>query len=350
MKVTVNCNLNVRVGKPGLNAPSYQYLAPGSILEVDGKLYKGDSFDGIDTWYKDEAGNYYWSGGIKLNLLQTIELQEMVNYNKLVQNIPDNWRVTEGKDIVIAIVDTGCSNHFALQNSIKDKYNSIKNNKNVDDISNSSHGTFISGIIAARNNPMINGIAPQVQLLIVKVSDDDTGIEAENVLNGLKWLKNQSNKPNIINISLDFDPYPHQQEFIDIFKYFNDNSIIVYAAAQNDLNLFGDNIFYPATEDNVYGVGTLNVGNSIIKNKSINKSVKYIIPNIIYYSTIRNNDFNTNKGCSFSTAITSAITSLSISYFNKQGLSFSMKDFNQLIRDFEPSTFNESINLYKNEI
>ena len=62
MKVIVKDNfLNVRAGKASVNAPCYQYIAPGSEIEVDGQLYKGDLFDGIDTWMKDAAGNYYCS-------------------------------------------------------------------------------------------------------------------------------------------------------------------------------------------------------------------------------------------------------------------------------------------------
>ena len=58
MKVTVKDYLNVRVGKPSVNAPCYQYIAPGSEIEVDGKLYTGDMYDGSDQWMKDEGGNY----------------------------------------------------------------------------------------------------------------------------------------------------------------------------------------------------------------------------------------------------------------------------------------------------
>ena len=63
MKLTVKVNLNVRVGKPSVNAPCYTYITPGSTLEVDENPYPGDMYDGNDTWYKDDAGNYYWSGG-----------------------------------------------------------------------------------------------------------------------------------------------------------------------------------------------------------------------------------------------------------------------------------------------
>ena len=58
MKVTVTKYLNVRVGKASVNAPSYQYLAPGTILEVEDKTYKGDKYEDKDDWLKDAAGNY----------------------------------------------------------------------------------------------------------------------------------------------------------------------------------------------------------------------------------------------------------------------------------------------------
>ena len=81
MKVTVTKYLNVRVGKPSVNAPCYQYLAPGSILDVDGNIYKGDVFDGINTWLKDDSGNYYWVGGLDKDNFK----------NQLLTKITDKW-------------------------------------------------------------------------------------------------------------------------------------------------------------------------------------------------------------------------------------------------------------------
>lgn len=64
MKVAVKYYLNVRIGRPSVNAPCQQYLIPGNEIEVDGKLYDGDQFEGTYKWMKDEAGNYYWAGGL----------------------------------------------------------------------------------------------------------------------------------------------------------------------------------------------------------------------------------------------------------------------------------------------
>src|ERR1700744_3156237 len=73
MQVTVKDNeLNVRVGKPSLNAPCNTFLTPGTVIDVDGQLYTGDFYNGINTWLKDSNNNYYWSGGVNDNADQEL--------------------------------------------------------------------------------------------------------------------------------------------------------------------------------------------------------------------------------------------------------------------------------------
>ena len=125
MKVTVKDYLNVRVGKPSLNAPNFQYLAPGSILEVDGTLYPGDKFEGIDTWYKDEAGNYYWSGGVekKVEDKKTTESNlvaqiEKIDYRELIK-LKNPLANGFGEGVKVAVLDSGIySNHPDLKGRI----------------------------------------------------------------------------------------------------------------------------------------------------------------------------------------------------------------------------------------
>src|SRR6186713_2671560 len=115
MKVTVKDNfLNVRIGRPSVNAECHQFLAPGSVIDVDGKLYPGDRFHGIDTWYKDAAGNYYWSGGVGSGDVK-------FNYNTLL-GLPDPICATKGDGVVVAIIDSGCYDHRSLTGSIIASY------------------------------------------------------------------------------------------------------------------------------------------------------------------------------------------------------------------------------------
>lgn len=64
MKGTVIKYLNARKGNPGVNAPVTGILSPGTIIELNANLFRGDCIDGNADWYADFAGNFYWSGGI----------------------------------------------------------------------------------------------------------------------------------------------------------------------------------------------------------------------------------------------------------------------------------------------
>jgi phospholipase C len=62
--VTINQNLNVRIGSASVNAPCYTYIEPGNVVEVEEKPVEGDPYEGSNLWYKGLDGNYYWSGGV----------------------------------------------------------------------------------------------------------------------------------------------------------------------------------------------------------------------------------------------------------------------------------------------
>ncbi len=65
MKVTVNKNLNARIGAASTFAACESYKTPSSIIEID-DVVVGTEIDGNAIWYKNkEDGNYYWSGGVE---------------------------------------------------------------------------------------------------------------------------------------------------------------------------------------------------------------------------------------------------------------------------------------------
>ncbi len=198
MKVTVIKNINVRVGKPSLNAPCYQYLAPGSELEVDGKLYSGDKYDGNDQWYKDAAGNYYWSGGVELNQIQK---QEPIagGFSKFFQNYAGN-----GTGVGVAILDSGVDvNQPFLKGRIQ-KYDSFLEGKSIKSIS--SHGTKVAGIIAS-DDPNLN--RNKSEIYCFRVADKSNTIDSYAVELALEHIDNNKqlfSKIQVINLSLDIIP------------------------------------------------------------------------------------------------------------------------------------------------
>lgn len=135
MKVTVTKNLNVRVGAPSINAPNLEFLLPGAVVETDGKLYKGDWYDGNQDWYRDTEGNYYWSGGVEPPTLP-------LNRNRI-------------------IIDLHC--HPSLKPYNQPKYNIWRkyHNPKVDDLFNKTLKEFIIRNLGLRKQ--INSFATYSQ-------------------------------------------------------------------------------------------------------------------------------------------------------------------------------------------
>ena len=214
MKVTIKDYLNVRVGKPSVNAPTYQYLAPGSEIEVDGQLYKGDLFDGIDTWLKDLAGNYYWSGGIEIP--KTPDLKPVAKSSSATAKIAYDLRLlmestiqlppANGANIKIALLDSGISNHPALANK-------TTSNENDDTY---GHGTAMAGIITGQDSK-VSGIATGSILISHRVANGKN-VDPDLVLSTLESLAKKTVIDfHVINMSLDVHPeyVPHMQKHIN---------------------------------------------------------------------------------------------------------------------------------------
>lgn len=313
MKVIVKNNfLNVRVGKPSVNAPCYQYIAPGSEIEVDGQLYKGDKYENIDTWFKDEAGNYYWSGGIN-NLIERsssldLDFQRLIDsaldgqrlisgidYNALLE-LDNSLKSGGGENVIIGILDHPISTSINLSNNI------IRPFHIADPLFN-FHANFISGIIAGTRG--IAGISGKVKIMELPIFNErgsSSGIDIDRVI---KFV-NDFDQPMILNISVSMD-----SRFNESIKNLR-KDVIVVASAGIDERLSSENkLFHPSTQENVIAVGAVN---KISARPVISNKVDFILPNFNYISYGKNMDlFASEKGDSFSCAVVSSIIALLIS-------------------------------------
>ena len=260
MKVTVTANLNVRVGKPSLNAPCYQYLAPGSILEVEGNLYSGDMYDGISTWYKDLAGNYYWSGGVGKVKVENLILEDNAkNANFWVEKFGLDklflLLFKEIQNIRITILDTGIEpEHPDMKGIDRNISNIVWPGKPIND--EDGHGTHCAGIISASGVKLIKGVLPGHQLNIGKImaspDPDFGGLTNEILINALDIYGPIS---DVISISAGFSTY--NKDLYDKIKFYADQGVIIVAAIGNNEGETSHPC-YPAKFDECISVGALN--------------------------------------------------------------------------------------------
>lgn len=336
MKVLVKHFLNVRVGKPSVNAPSYQYLAPGSELEVDNKLYKGDKFETVDTWLKDAANNYYWSGGVtfsgdveellKHSLPASAPQQKFNWFTRLgIENI---WlsHQEKGNAVTIAVLDTGY-NSLVRDVSVGITQSKIlidaKNYPGIDlvldDQSNDGHGTRCSAIVGARNTlSWLIGIAPECKLLNGKISINREVRNFDFILNGIDWAIKQG--AEIISISYAVDLTEQQIGLWNtkLQAIIKNKNVLIFASTGNSGNVQRTADMYPASFDGCVSVGCVEENGALSSiNVLSNKTILHA-PGINIEAFGESGIPTPQSGTSFSAPIVAGIAGLAVSYIKKR--------------------------------
>ncbi|WP_312832593.1 S8 family peptidase [Sedimentibacter saalensis] len=178
-----------------------------------------------------------------------------------------------GKNITVAIIDTGISPHADLvypTNRIvgfKDFVN--KETRAYDD---NGHGTHCAGILAGNgysSKGKYKGIAPEANILSVKVLDESGNGNTSDILSTVQWIieNREVYKTRIINFSLGaIAQYRERRD--PLVKAANraiDNNFIVVAAVGNS-GPMRNTILSPATSRYVISVGALDDGRTVETN------------------------------------------------------------------------------------
>ena len=144
-------------------------------------------------------------------------------------NASKAWKITQGTpSVVVAVLDTGITEHPDLDNNIVTGYDMITDSANARDGNgrdanptdpgdyvgttepSSWHGTHVSGIIAAESNEIgISGVAPKVKISPVRVLGVNGGSESD-IAAGINWalgvkltgIIQNPNPAKVINLSI----------------------------------------------------------------------------------------------------------------------------------------------------
>ncbi len=133
-------------------------------------------------------------------------------YDKAV-NATKVWPGLQGQGIGVAVVDSGVNWQTDLYsiwgvNRVVANVN-FQNGYNGTTFDNFGHGSHVAGVIGGNgrtSDGMYIGVAPQVNIINVKVGDDlkQGAGTAKSVVDGLQWILNNKNAYNIrvVNLSL----------------------------------------------------------------------------------------------------------------------------------------------------
>jgi serine protease AprX len=183
-----------------------------------------------------------------------LDLSRLANvYNQAVR-APDVWNEApnylQGQGVTVAVVDSGVFNTDDLNSRL---IANVNFNASYHDSADAyGHGTFVAGIVAGDgtlSGGTYIGIAPQANVVNVRVSDDAGGCSESDLISGLQWVNDNraTYKIRVVNLSLNatvaqsynVDPLDAAVEIL----WFN--GVVVVASGGNN----GTSTVYPPAND-----------------------------------------------------------------------------------------------------
>jgi uncharacterized repeat protein (TIGR02543 family) len=233
-----------------------------------------------------------------LNLMDTIEA----------------WTLTTGSaDVLVAVIDTGIdTSHTEFVGRLSSiSYNSKTKRVGLSNVvDDDGHGTMVAGVIAANkgNNVGIAGIAPSVQLLIIKANDPNEGVFADSsVIEAIYYAANHG--ADVINLSLGGE-YANPLTKTAL-EYAISLGIIVVAAAGNSSS---NAPMYPAAFDTTISVSAIDNLKMIASYSNYGSTITLAAPGTNIYTTLQGGLYGYASGTSLAAPQISGVLALMFSY------------------------------------
>ena len=145
-------------------------------------------------------------------------------------NVEQAWNETKGKDVTVAVIDTGVAQVPDLKETgFAEGYDFV--NDQIDASDDQGHGTHVAGTIAqsTNNNYGVAGIAYEANIMPIKVLDASGGGTIADIAEGIRFAAD--NGADVINMSLGGGGASHLME--EAINYAYDQGVVLVAAAGN---------------------------------------------------------------------------------------------------------------------
>ena len=243
---------------------------------------------------------------------------QMLGWEIKKLNIDRQWTYSEGRGVVVAVIDTGCDlEHIDIKNNLLKGINIIDKSKDPQD--DNGHGSHVCGMIAAENNGLgMVGVAPQAKILPVKALDSKGNGSLRNVIEGIIWAADAG--ADFITMSLGASNSNDQLE--KAIQYASLKGSVVFAAAGNS----GENteILYPARYKNVISIGAIDENLSRTSFTCSGEDLDFLSPGHNIFSIAPNSGYAIMSGTSMSNPFAVGCAALLLSH-NRQHKKFSLR-------------------------
>ncbi len=237
-------------------------------------------------------------------------------------NMSNVWNKTKGSGITVAVIDTGIdTDHPEFVGRISEYSYNASEDKIVKDYlledgsydwslveDEQGHGTAVTGVIAASmDGNGVVGIAPQVNIIVIKAECDEYGNfeRTSDLVFGLYYAIERD--VSVVNMS--FGTYG-SNPFAEPAQLAFDSDVICVAAAGNDATA---NLTYPAADENVFGVGALAQDSwELASYSNYGENVDFVAHGTVY-TTKMGGGYGGMNGTSFASPVTAGVLALYMS-------------------------------------
>ena len=206
---------------------------------------------------------------------------QSIPYGISLVNAPLVWERTKGTGVRVAVLDTGISMYHPDRGNVAASVSFAMDGSNVIPVEDfHGHGTHTSGTIAAADNNIgVVGVAPEADLLIGKVLDNNGSGDTSWVISGIEWAV--TNNAKVISMSLGSDTYSSALD--TACSNAKAAGVIIFAAAGND-NVSTPS--YPAALPAVISVAAVDSTKTKASFSNYGTTIGLSAPGVSVYSTI----------------------------------------------------------------
>lgn len=185
------------------------------------------------------------------------------------------WNETTGKNVKIAVIDSGINkDHPDLESNIVGGISFIENANYWDD--DLGHGTSVAGVISALNNGIgVIGVAPESKLYSIKVIDASGG-KLSNFIQGIQWAIDNDIDIIVMSLGISVDS-PSLKRMVD--EAYAQGIILVAASGKEG------QLYYPAKYSSVIAVGSVNENNELTNENGAGEELEFVAPGANIIST-----------------------------------------------------------------
>lgn len=247
------------------------------------------------------------------------DAMQKAGWNITAFELPKAWAHTQGEDVVIAVLDTGCDlDHPDLKNNLLEGYNFVNPGATPED--DNGHGSHVTGILVAENNDVgMVGVCPHAKVRPVKVLDKKGNGSLLNVANGVRWAADQG--VDIITMSLGA-PFKVQQVRKAI-QYAESKGAVTFVAAGNAGNT--KEVFYPANYPETIAIGAIDENFKRADFSNTGQMLDFMAPGVDIFSTVPDDWYATLSGTSMACPFAVGVAALLLAYVKKGKADFKLK-------------------------